>query len=125
MSEWMKVLAYALITLFLGILLRELGFKGSKLVLLLGMISIIGASVVYIGKIFSFLPGLDGENKRYAVVMLKIIGVGYAFGVCSDVCAELGETSLSGAVVMFGRVEILMLSVPFVKMIIEKGIELI
>ena len=125
MSEWMKVLAYALITLFLGILLRELGFKGSKLVLLLGMISIIGASVVDIGKIFSVLPGLDGENKRYAVAMLKIIGVGYAFGVCSDVCAELGETSLSGAVVMFGRVEILMLSVPFVKMIIEKGIELI
>lgn len=125
MSDWMKVVAYAFITLFLGVLLRELGFKGARLVLLLGMISIVGASVVYISKILSLLPGLGGENREYAVAMLKIIGVGYAFGICSDVCAELGETSLSGAVVTFGRVEILMLSVPFVKMIVEKGIELI
>ena len=125
MSDWVKIIAYALLTLFLGVLLRELGFKGSKLVLILGMVSIVAVSVVYIGKILSLFPGLGDENKGYAVAMLKMIGVGYAFGVCSDICSDLGETTLSGAVLLFGRVEIITLSLPFVKMIVEKGIELI
>ena len=46
MSDWVKVIAYVLITLFLGTLLKELGFKGSKLVLLLGVVSVIGATVI-------------------------------------------------------------------------------
>ena len=125
MSDWVKVIAYVLITLFLGVLLKELGFRGSKLVLLLGIISVLGVSVIYIGKLLSFLPKLDENGKEYAVAMLKILGVGYAFGICSDICTELGETSLSAAVCLFGRIEIIMLSVPFIRMIVEKGIELI
>ena len=125
MSDWVKVIAYVLITLFLGALLKELGFKGSKLVLLLGVVSVLGAVVIYIGKMLSFLPILDDKAKEYAVAMLKILGIGYAFGICSDICAELGESSLAGAVCLFGRIEIVMLSVPFIKMIIEKGIEMI
>ena len=125
MSDWVKVIAYVLITLFLGALLKELGFKGSKLVLLLGVVSVLGAGVIYIGKMLSFLPNLTDNTKEYAIAMLKILGVGYAFGICSDICAELGEASLSGAVCLFGRIEITMLSLPFIKTIVEKGIELI
>ena len=125
MNDWVKVIAYVLITLFLGALLKELGFKGAKLVLLLGVVSVLGAAVIYIGKMLSFLPSLDDEAKDYAVAMLKILGVGYAFGICSDICTELGESSLAGAVCLFGRIEIIMLSVPFIKTIVEKGIEMI
>ena len=125
MNDWVKVIAYVLITLFLGAFLKELGFKGAKLVLLLGVVSVLGAAVIYIGKMLSLLPALDDEAKDYAVAMLKILGVGYAFGICSDVCTELGESSLAGAVCLFGRIEIIMLSVPFIKTIVEKGIEMI
>lgn len=125
MNDWVKVIAYVLITLFLGALLKELGFKGAKLVLLLGVVSVLGAAVIYIGKMLSSLPALDDEAKDYAVAMLKILGVGYAFGICSDICTELGESSLAGAVCLFGRIEIIMLSLPFIKTIVEKGIEMI
>ena len=47
MSEWLKVVAYAVITLFLGTLLKELGFKGTRLIFLLGTVSVIGAAVIY------------------------------------------------------------------------------
>ena len=125
MNDWGKIIAYVLITLFLGVLLKELGFKGSRLVLLLGIISVLAAAVLYIGRMLAFIPSLDGSNKEYAVAMLKILGVGYAFGICSDVCTELGETSLANAVCLFGRIEIITLSVPFIRTIIEKGISLI
>ena len=125
MSEWMRIVAYVLITLFLGLLLKELGFRGATLVLLFGTVSVVGVAVLSLGKIFSLLPGVDAEGREYAEAMLKIIGVGYVFGICSDVCSQLGEGSLSSAVALCGRVEIIALSVPFIKRIIEKGIELL
>lgn len=125
MSAWVKPVAYAMIALILGILLRELGFKGSRLVFVVGTVGIIGAAMLYAGEIFAMLPGLDGENREYAAAMLKIVGVGYVFGICSDICLELGEMGLSGAVCLFGRVEIIALSMPFIKRMVEKGIELI
>ena len=125
MSAWIKVIGCVLVTLFLGVLLKELGFKGARLVFLLATVSLIGGAVIYIGEAVSLLPGIDAIGREYAVAMLKIVGVGYAFGICSDICTELGETSLGGAVCMFGRVEIIALSIPYIKMIVEKGIDLI
>ena len=125
MNEWLKMLALAMITLFLGAILGELGFKGKRLVVLLGTVLLIGMSVLRIGDVIDMLPGIGGEGEKYTVAMLKMIGVGYAFGIASDVCRELGEGSLADAVCLFGRIEILVLSLPFVKMIVEKGIELI
>ena len=70
--------------------------------------------------------GEIGElGEEYTVAILKIVGVGYIFGVCSDICTELGEGVLGNTVCMFGRVEIMILSTPFLKTILEKGIELI
>ena len=125
MSTWLKVLAYAFITLFLGVVLKELGFKGTRLVVLLGTVSLIGASVLYIGELIGALPGVSDSGKEYAVAILKIVGVGYAFGICSDICRELGEATLSNAVCLFGRIEILMISLPFIKRVVEKGTELL
>ena len=125
MSGWMRIIGYALITGFLGVVLQEVGFKGSKLVLLIGTVSIIGAAALSVGNLFSILPGLDGDNGEYAVAMLKIVGVGYVFGVCADICSELGANGLSGAVCLFGRAEIVTLTIPFIKKIVEKGMELL
>ena len=125
MSGLWRVLAYAMITLFLGVVLKELGFKGTRLVILLGTVSLLGAFVLYIGELFDMLPSLDDNGREYAVAMLKMVGVGYAFGICSDVCRELGENTLGNTVALLGRAEILLISLPFVKRIIERGIELI
>ena len=125
MSEWMKIIAYAFITLFLGVVLKELGFKGTRLVMILGTLSLLCVSITYIGEAMSIFPVAYADGEEYAVAMLKMVGVGYAFGICSDICRELGEGSLSGVVVLLGRVEILALSVPFIKRIIERSVELI
>ena len=121
----MRIIAYVLITLFLGLLLKELGFRGATLVIVLGTVSVVGMAVLSLGRIFTLLPGVDAQNEEYVEAMLKILGVGYVFGMCSDVCSQLGEGSLSSAVTLCGRVEIIALSIPFIKRIIEKGIELL
>ena len=125
MSPWLRAIAYVFITLFLGVVLRELGFKGSRLVILVGTVSVLGAAVIYLGETVSSLSGIADKGDEYTVAMLKMVGVGYAFGISSDICRDLGETSLAGAVCIFGRVEILMISLPFIREIVERGIELL
>lgn len=124
MSTLMKVIAYALITLFLGALLKELGFKGAKLVIILGTVSVICSAIISAGEIFASIKGMDSE-REYVVTMLKMIGVGYISGICSDICSDLGENSLSSAVCLFGRVEIVTLSLPYIKRIVERGMEML
>lgn len=124
MSTWLKAVAYVLITLFLGLVLRELGFRGSRFVILLGTVTLLGAAILYVGEVVSELSGI-GDGNEYAVAMLKMVGIGYAFGICSDACRDLGETSLSSAICLFGRVEIVMISLPFIKRIVERGVELL
>jgi stage III sporulation protein AD len=56
---------------------------------------------------------------------IKILGLGYLFGICADVCRELGENSIAKAVEVAGRAEILMVVIPFLEEIIEMGAELL
>ena len=125
MSSWLKVVAYALLTLFLTFVLRELGFKGSRLVALVGTVTLLGVCIIYIGELIDKLPSLSAEGEEYAVAMLKVVGVGYVFGICSDICREMDQTSLGSAVCLFGKAEILMICYPFVERIIERGLSLI
>ena len=125
MSEGVKAVAYVLITLFLGIILKELGFKGAKLVFLVGTVSLVGVAAVYVSRLVSVIGELGSDSGEYAVAMLKIVGIGYVFGICADICTELGEGVLAGSVCLIGRLEILTVSLPFIKTIVEKGIEMI
>lgn len=125
MSGVFKVVAYVLTVLFLGVVLKELGFKGSRLIFVLGIISALGVAVTYIASLVALFDGLWEERGEYTTALLKIVGIGYVFGICSDICTELGEGVLSGYVCLIGRVEIMMVCTPFIKAIIEKGISLI
>lgn len=125
MSEGMKAIAYALITLFLGVILRELGFKGARLVTLLGTVGAVGIAAVYVGRLSAVLGEMGATSSEYAVAMLKIVGIGYVFGICADICTELGEATLGSSVSLIGRLEIMTISLPYVRMIVEKGIGMI
>ncbi len=126
MSPWMKAVAYAMIALFLGFILREMGFHGSRLVVIIGVVATIGVGVLIASEIIDKLLVLGGDLSSSGVkLMLKILGVGYVSGVCSDVCLDLGENGLAGAILHIGKIEMLLICVPSVISVVEKGVELI
>ncbi len=126
MSPWMKAVAYAMIALFLGFILREMGFHGSRLVVIIGVVATIGVGVLIASEIIDRLLVLGGDFSSSGVkLMLKILGVGYVSGVCSDVCLDLGENGLAGAILHIGKIEMLLICVPSVISVVEKGVELI
>ena len=54
-----------------------------------------------------------------------MLGVGYVFGIVSDICEEMGERGISSAVINAGRIEIFLLIFPYFKKILEMGIGLL
>ena len=122
----MKVIGYALLALFLTVILREVGFRGARLISLIGVVGLLSASVVGIealGDVFVRIG--QGLPDGYAVTVMKIMGVGYSSGICADACLEFGEAGLSQAITLFGRVEMLVISAPFAVAVLERGLELI
>ena len=56
---------------------------------------------------------------------LKIVGAGYLFGICSDIAAELGEPLVSKGLLTVGRVEILLIAMPYFVGAVQLGAELV
>ncbi len=110
-----EMLALSIIGAMLTFVLKELGFGGARLISVLALVLLTLFAINGIGELLSALPfSAFGKESDAAKGIMKIIGVGYAFGICSDVCREIGENGVANAVLTLGRVEIMLISVPFV-----------
>ena len=127
MSTIVKAFGGVLLVLFLSVILRELGFKGVRLVTLIGTVSVLTVGIYSLDSARSMIEGVGNVNggEEYVETVMKIIGIGYVSGVCSDVCLEFGELSLSNSVLFLGKAEMLLLCLPCAISIIEKGVEII
>ena len=64
---------------------------------------------VFFGIFASVENMFSGAELSYALAAaMKILGIGYLFGICSDVCRELGESTLAKVTEVVGRAESLM-----------------
>ena len=108
-------------------LLRELGVRCAAVISALSMLLILFRSVGRYGDALgALMPMIDGIVADGALAdMLKVTGMTYLFGISSDACAELGAQGVARALDAVGRVEIMLVALPYVKEIIELGAELI
>ena len=126
MTDILRAAGIAVMAAVLVFLLREAGFRGAKIV---GIIATVGLGAYAISAVGELSHGFGAayfgkEIEEGAQLVLKIIGTGYVFGICADICRELGESGLATGVLAVGRVEILLLSLPTLREIIGLGIEL-
>lgn len=123
----LRAVAFALITVLVATLLGEMGYGGKRIVAVLAMLMLFISLSDGIGDIVRTVTGMaeSAGVGNVAAVAIKVVGVGYLFGIVSEVCEELGERGIATAVVNVGRVEILVLIFPYLKEILEMGIGLI
>ena len=112
-------------TLFIVVcacILRSLGSRMaavfSAICTVLVLLEAISASSGIFSSVMAFC---DGEYAEAVGVCLKIVGVGYLFGSVSEICRALSEEQIARGVESVGRVEIILLVLPFVKEIIDMG----
>ncbi len=123
----LRLIGIALIFAVSALLLRALGWRGVPVFCVLGFLFLISeaasgffAAFSQINEQLSYSVGKDAVASA-----LKIIGIGYLFGICADICRELGEGTVAKGVEIAGRVEIITVTLPFLEEIIKIGAALL
>ncbi len=120
-------LGAAVVFAFCALLLKTLGFRGAPVFVALALsvmaIEIISRISSPLRSVISVLN--ESGASDIAVTAFKILGIGYLFGICTDICKELGEPNIAKFLEICGRVEIMTLVLPFLIEIIEMGAELL
>jgi hypothetical protein len=118
-----EILFAGLVFALSAVLLRNLGWRGAPVFAVLALIVLLSELPVHLGALFSVselaFAGKSGE------AIAKIIGIGYLFGISSELCRELGESAIASGLVIAGRLEIIGVSVPFLGELIEGALSII
>ncbi len=122
-----KFLGIALLLLVTAMLLKSFGWRGAPIFAAIGAQLLLSEAVAGIASILEsdVFFGLGYDIEKPIRAALKILGLGYLFGIVSDICRELGESGIAKAVEVVGRVEIIAVTLPFFEEIIRVGVGLI
>ena len=126
MTGVIGVCGATLIALLMSLILGGMGFRGARLLCMLGTVLLYLFTLGLVDEICGMLfPLIDGERVGEAIEsVLKIVGVSYAASFVADMCRDAGEAGISNAVITAGRVEILLIATPYAVGIAELAIEL-
>ena len=126
MTDILGVFGAVVITLVMSLVLAGAGFRGARLVCMVGTVLLYLVTLTLAGEICGIILPLAGAQNvgEAAGSVLKIVGVSYAASFVSDMCRDMGEVGMSNAVITVGRVEILLITAPYAVGIAELAIEL-
>ena len=117
--------ALGIVVLVLSILLREAGFRGARLISLVGVVLLMGLAVMKMQDVLTLLSiadrveNMDGELGP----VFKIVGCGIVFGIVADAARDMGEVGVANTVLVVGRVEIFAISVPYLIKLLDTAAE--
>ena len=123
----LKIFGLALLGAIMAFVLKAFGWRGAPIVAVSVMIALL--SVLFDrfdapSSLFETLGAVEGMEKVTECV-LKILGIGYLSGICSDVCRELGENGIASVVSTVARIEMLIVISPMMLEILTLGLELV
>ena len=121
--EGARISGLALVGLVALLLLRQYKPEWSVFVRIavtvLSMGSILamaGTAIAYVTELVSGTGALDGETWP---LLLKALGIAFLTETAASVCRDSGEGTLAGWVEMAGKLEILLLSFPLIRTVME------
>ena len=122
-----KLFAVAVLFSVTAFILRSFGWRGTPIFCIVCALVLLGESFLSLSSLLSLIFGLSEELDIAAEIKaaLKILGVGYLYGISADICRELGEGGIAKAAEVAGRVEIMLLILPFAEEIIRVGVDFI
>ena len=122
-----KACALALVGAFCAFILRELGWHSAGITATLCALivfSLITDGVLAFTKEIERLYVL-AELSDYGKCVLKIVGIGYVSGIGSDICRDVGQAGIATALGVVGRIEILLVVLPYFKEILDLAMRLL
>lgn len=126
-AEFGSAIAVILVAALSAAVLRILGASFVPPVVCLGVVLALSLFADNLGRSIDGVLSLSSLSgiSRYLEGAVKVIGVGYAASFCREFCDALGEGALGRAATLVGRIEIIIISLPFFFEIFEMGVEML
>lgn len=79
------------------------------------LITVLSISIFY--PILSFVEGVSKGTAVYEYIptLIKALGIAFVVEITADVCIDAGENALAERISLFGKAEILVISLPLIK----------
>jgi stage III sporulation protein AD len=122
-----EIVGSALLLGICAFLLKGFGFKGAPVFTAVAAVLLVSRAGDEFGYIFGSVKKIAEESGVGDALgaAIKVLGLGYLFGICADVCREIGEGGIAKSVEVVGRVEIIAVVIPYFEEIIKVGMGLI
>ena len=117
----LELIGASLTVAFAAVFLSVMGFGGWRLLSAVGILSVY---LYTVGRVEAVLDAVLGASVadgvgEVAELAVRMVGLGYIFGLVSELLRSLGQSELASGVEMVGRVEIIFISLPYLMKIIE------
>ncbi len=108
-------------------MLRSFGWRGAPVFASVALVMLLteAAGVLESVLLSARNIGVGAGLSEPVSAALKVLGLGYLYGICADVCRDMSESGIAKAVEAVGRVEIVAVVMPYFEEIIKVGVELI
>ena len=108
-------------------LLRSFGWRGAPVFASIAAVMFIAEAEEEFLYIFGSIKNIGRDSGLTDVLesAIKVLGLGYLYGICADICRDLGEGGIARAAEVVGRVEIIAVVIPYFEEIINFGVDLI
>ena len=126
-AELGAAIAVILVAAISASVLRTLGASFVPPVICLGVALSLSLFTESLGRSIESLLSLSGFSQisYYLDGAVRVIGVGYLSAVCQEGCEALNEATLGRAAAFVGRIEIVIISLPYFMEIFEMGVGMI
>ncbi len=121
MSDVVRLLGMAILTLVASIVLRESGRPWSEALTAVFAVSAVAHAVNAVSQSAELLRNLafDADTSAYVKLLLKAGGIAYLTDITAGLCRNAGESSLGTYVELAGRAELILLSLPLLEELLE------
>ncbi len=116
-----QICGAAICCLIASFILKEHRMGFSIFLSILGGIFITAAAVKGLYPVIEFIKDIseDSAFSKYIPIMIKALGIAFAVQITSDICKDAGESGLASKLELFGKVQLIIISLPLISDLIN------
>lgn len=112
-----KACGIVLCALIVCVIFKRIKEEYSLLIRIVVAASVFTVSISILYPVLTYISEISEKTpiKAYIPTLFKALGIAFSVQITADICKDAGEGSLAEKITLFGRAEILIISLPLVK----------
>ena len=127
--EVFKIVGFSIVAVILITILKSVKKEDFALtmtvitsIILFGIVILKLESIV---RILNDLVDKSGINREYLTLLLKVTGISYIIELATNICKDAGNSSIASKVEMFGKISIVVLTIPILTSVISTVLDIL